>query len=197
MGPAVTTPPVRRRNVQLIYGAMMLLSLTCSVIAGDDDAVRPGDRAVVAACLKIAAAASRDDVASPTEGKTDPAAWIAYYARTPRPGPSNCVGVVSSPCLQRDPGGASGNRVDMLDCLVREQKVWDERLNAAYNATMQACQGQVCVARRNLERAWIAYRNALCELPYAERGGTFASVDSADCLLGETARQVIWLEAQK
>ena len=165
-----------------------------------DDAVRPEDRAAVAACLKIAAGVPHDDGASATGDKTDPTAWMAYYARTPKPGPSSCIGVVSTPCLQRDPGGASGNTADMLDCLTREQRVWDERLNAAYKTMMQACQGKddkFCAARRKLERAWIAYRDDLCDLPYEEHGGTAASLDFADCMLSETARQAIWLEAQK
>jgi uncharacterized protein YecT (DUF1311 family) len=88
----------------------------------------------------------------------------------------------------------------MLDCLTREQRVWDERLNAAYKAMLHSCQGKddkFCATRRKLERAWVAYRDALCDLPYEEHGGSAASLDFADCMLSETARQAIWLEAQK
>jgi uncharacterized protein YecT (DUF1311 family) len=189
-------------RARLLGAALALFALgQVSAKAADDDAGRPEDRAAVAACLKIGAAAPRDDVASPTGGKTDPAAWMAYFTRTPKPGPSSCVGVVSTPCLQRDPGGASGTTVDILDCLTREQRVWDERLNAAYKEWIQACQAskddKICAARRKIERAWIAYRDALCGQPYEEHGGTFASVDFADCMLSETARQAIWVEAQK
>jgi uncharacterized protein YecT (DUF1311 family) len=188
-------------TARLLGAALTLFALGHMSAQAADDAVRPEDRAALAACLKIAAAAPQNDVASPTNDKTDPSAWMAYFARTPKPGPSSCVGVISTPCLQRDPGGRSGNTVDMLDCLKREYLVWDERLNAAYKALMQGCQAgkndKICAAQRKIERAWIAYRDALCDKPYEEHGGTFASVDYADCMLSETARQSIWLDAQK
>ena len=187
-------------TARLLGAALALLALGHTSAQAADDAVRPEDRAAVAGCLKIAAGVPRDDGTSPTGAKADPTAWMAYYARTPKPGPSTCVGVVSTPCLQRAPGGVSGNTADMLDCLTREQRVWDERLNAAYKAMLHSCQGKddkFCATRRKLERAWVAYRDALCDLPYEEHGGSAASLDFADCMLSETARQAIWLEAQK
>jgi hypothetical protein len=95
-------------TARLLGAALALLALGHTSAQAADDAVRPEDRAAVAGCLKIAAGVPRDDGTSPTGAKADPTAWMAYYARTPKPGPSTCVGVVSTPCLQRAPGGVSG-----------------------------------------------------------------------------------------
>jgi hypothetical protein len=64
-------------TARLLGAAPALLALGhMSTNAAGDDAVRPEDRAAVAACLKIAAAAPQNDVASPTNDKTDPAAKL-------------------------------------------------------------------------------------------------------------------------
>jgi uncharacterized protein YecT (DUF1311 family) len=187
-------------SARLPWLALLILALG-DIAQAANDVARPEDRAAVATCLKTAASMPHDNVVSPTGDKIDPTAWMAYFARVPKPAASNCVGVVSTPCLQRDPGGGSGNTVDMLDCLTREQRVWDERLNAAYKGWTEGCRAskndKVCAAQRKIERAWIAYRDALCDKRYEEHGGTFASVDYADCMLSETARQALLLEAQK
>jgi hypothetical protein len=73
-------------TARLLGAALTLLALGHMSAQAADDAVRPEDRAAVAACLKIAAAVSRDDGTSPTAGKTDPTAWMAFYTRTPKPG---------------------------------------------------------------------------------------------------------------
>ena len=72
-------------TARLLGAALALLALGHMSASAADDAARPEDRAAVAACLKIAAAVPRDDGASPTGRKTDPTAWMAFYARTPSP----------------------------------------------------------------------------------------------------------------
>jgi uncharacterized protein YecT (DUF1311 family) len=84
----------------------------------------------------------------------------------------------------------------MADCLRRETAIWDERLNTAYKSWTGKCDSpDICDARRKLERAWLAYRDARCTLPHVEaQGGTIAIIEDADCLLDATARQAIWIE---
>ena len=170
--------------------------------AAEADAARADDRAAITSCIAIAARAPKNEVASPTGAKVDPQAWMEHAAKTPEVTSSSCVGVVSTPCLQ-DPN-ESGTTVGMADCVTREYRVWDERLNAAYKEWVKGCpdkpgrkDDKSCAARRKLERAWIAYRDALCDLPYAEHGGSLATVEYADCMMRETARQAIWIEQQK
>jgi uncharacterized protein YecT (DUF1311 family) len=179
----------------------MLAAADAFAKKGDEDDVRPADRAAVAACLAIAARAPKDDVASPTGAKVDPKAWMEHAAKTPEVTASSCVGVVSAPCLQ-DPN-EYGTTSGMAECVTREYRVWDERLNAAYKEWVKGCpqptgrkDDKTCAARRKLERAWIAYRDALCDLPF-ELGGSIAILDYADCMMRETARQAIWIEQQK
>jgi uncharacterized protein YecT (DUF1311 family) len=189
-------------SLRLCCVALTLLAVENAIAKkGDTDDVRAEDRAAVTACLAIAARAPKNDVASPTGAKVDPAAWMEHASKNPRLTASNCVGVVSTPCLQEDQNGTTGN---MAECVTREQRVWDERLNAAYKEWVKGCpdkpgrkDDKSCAARRKLERAWIAYRDALCDLPFVEQGGSFASVEYADCMLRETARQAIWIEQQK
>lgn len=87
--------------------------------------------------------------------------------------------------------------MSMAECSRRELAVWDERLNAAYKTWIGKCDSKtVCEARRKLERAWIAYRDALCALPRIETDGTIAIIEGSECMLGATARQAIWIEEQ-
>ena len=117
----------------------------------------------------------------------------AKAAHPDKPDAASCIGVVSTPCLAA-PSNVS--TVAMADCLRRETAIWDERLNAAYKSWTSKCDSpDICEARRKLERAWLAYRDARCTLPHVEaQGGTIAIIEDADCLLDATARQAIWIE---
>jgi uncharacterized protein YecT (DUF1311 family) len=110
-----------------------------------------------------------------------------------KPDAASCIGVVSTPCLAV-PSNVS--TMAMADCLRRETAIWDERLNAAYKSWTSKCDSpDICEARRKLERAWIAYRDARCTLPHVEaQGGTIAIIEDADCLLDATAHQAIRIE---
>jgi uncharacterized protein YecT (DUF1311 family) len=167
---------------------------------GSDAAtVRAGDRAAVSACLKIVADAAKggagaQSAEAPTGYKIDVKAWMAAKAANPdKPSARSCIGVVSTPCLAA-PDNVS--TVAMADCLRRESAIWDERLNAAYKSWTSKCGSpDICEARRKLERAWLAYRDARCTLPHVEaQGGTIAIIEDADCLLDATAHQAIWIE---
>jgi uncharacterized protein YecT (DUF1311 family) len=167
---------------------------------GSNDAkVRASDRAAVVACLKIAADAGKggggvQSADAPTGDKIDAKAWMAAKANKPdKPDAATCVGVVSTPCLAV-PSNIS--TMAMADCLRRETAIWDERLNAAYKSWTSKCDSpEICEARRKLERAWLADRDARCTLPHVEaQGGTIAIIDGSACMLDATARQAIWIE---
>ena len=183
----------------LLIGMLLSAAGAFGQDGGNDAKLRAGDRAVVAACLKIAAdstkggaGASSDE--SPTGEKIDAKAWMAAKAAHPdKPDAASCIGVVSTPCLAAP---SNGSTVAMADCLRRETAIWDERLNAAYKSWTSKCDSpDICEARRKVERAWLAYRDARCTLPHVEaQGGTIAIIEDADCLLDATARQAIWIE---
>ena len=104
--------------------------------------------------------------------------------------PFNLVG---APCMERPEGQSN---VGVADCYRLEGAIWYDLLNENYSLAADLDDEQKAKLR-DMQRAWIAYRDDLCDLPYEEHGGTAASLDFADCMLSETARQAIWLEAQK
>jgi len=179
----------------------ILLSAACDAHgqSTDDAKERAGDRAAVTACLKIVAdiAKSRggsQSTDSPTGDKIDAKAWMAAKSAHPDgPDATSCIGVVSTRCLAvRD----NVSTAAMAGCMRRETAIWDERLNAAYKSWTSKCDSpEICEARRKLERAWLAERDARCTLPHVEaQGGTIAIIEGSDCMLDATARQAIWIE---
>jgi uncharacterized protein YecT (DUF1311 family) len=190
-----------------VWAALLIGTLLSAVDGavgqdGSNDAkARASDRAAVAACLKIAADVAKggpgaSSADAPTGEKIDAKAWMAAAAKAANPGKpdaASCIGVVSTPCLAV-PSNVS--TMAMADCLRRETAIWDERLNAAYKSWTSKCDSpDICEARRKLERAWIAYRDARCTLPHVEaQGGTIAIIEDADCLLDATAHQAIRIE---
>jgi uncharacterized protein YecT (DUF1311 family) len=186
--------------------AVLLIGTLLSAIGGalgqegsNDAKPRASDPAAVTACLKIAADTAKgrggaQSADAPTGDKIDAKAWMAAKANNPgKPDAASCIGVVSTPCLAV-PSNVS--TMAMADCLRRETAIWDERLNAAYQSWTRKCDSpDICEARRKLERAWLADRDARCTLPHIEaQGGTIAIIEDADCMLDATARQAIWIE---
>jgi uncharacterized protein YecT (DUF1311 family) len=118
--------------------------------------------------------------------------------------PESCIGLAANACME-EPGGYS--TVGMGYCLTQELDHWDGLLNAAYAEVMASAReadaelaelGSAAEkqepALREMQRRWIAYRDAACVY---ERtlwgGGTGGSTGAAQCLLDLTARQALWL----
>jgi uncharacterized protein YecT (DUF1311 family) len=183
----------------LIGTSLFAMSGALAQDGSNDAKVRAGDRAAVAACLKIATDAGKSgggapNADAPTGDKIDAKAWMTAKANNPgKPDAASCIGVVSTPCLAVP---ANVSTMAMADCLRRETAIWDERLNAAYKSWTSKCDSpDICEARRKLERAWLADRDARCTLPQVEaQGGTIAILEGSDCMLDATARQAIWIE---
>ncbi|AKS46621.1 Uncharacterized conserved protein YecT, DUF1311 family [Octadecabacter temperatus] len=118
--------------------------------------------------------------------------------------PMRCVGRQADVCAQRNGGGA-----DMVisACLAAEAEVWDGFLNNSYARVLEHAkthegmdvgyeQGQLTDAVRDMQRAWIAYRDATCghALARAMPFGSGAGPAANECQLRETARQVFQLQ---
>ena len=114
-----------------------------------------------------------------------------------------CIGASLDPCLAA-PGGETTTGISA--CIVAETEAWDRMLNDEYQQTMAAFRALDAtgdVAGRGLERsptlreaqrAWIAFRDAECELQYARWGlGTMRQIAGANCLLAMTAERAIKL----
>ena len=99
----------------------------------------------------------------------------------------------------------------MTSCLSAEADVWDRYLNAEYKETrayMKAADIDEAeyfpdFARRvetllAAQRAWIAFRDAECDLAYAEWGsGSMRNIAYADCRMQMTAERTIRLRAMR
>ncbi len=100
--------------------------------------------------------------------------------------------------------------VGMGFCLSQEWGWWDARLNAAYGALMarhSANDAQsktdgfeappVAPALRDMQRAWIAWRDASCDYERVQwSGGSGGGPATVACLMRLTGEQALALEAQ-
>lgn len=119
-----------------------------------------------------------------------------------------CIGASAEACIEESEGG--GTTVEMSGCFALELQYWDDRLNAAYRTVRAAAKRldaemkeigssapSQADALRDMQRAWIKFRDATCAY---ERslwgGGTGAGPASVACMMNETAEQALFLEAQ-
>lgn len=103
-----------------------------------------------------------------------------------------CIGQASAAC-QEDPNQQS--TLGMSDCFRREDAVWDKRLNTAYGKLGGLFSAQSVRKLRDMQRAWIKWRDAKCEMPYLiYEGGTMAQPMAASCRMEATALRSLELE---
>ncbi|MCH2075348.1 MAG: DUF1311 domain-containing protein [Rhodobacteraceae bacterium] len=124
------------------------------------------------------------------------------------PGPEAliCIGRSAEICMNTSPGG--GSTVGMSGCLNGEFEFWDAELNKAYQRVLANAKevdaegyGPPGVSQeealREMQRAWITFRDARCAYEASTwGGGTGAGPATADCLMEETARQTLKLLRQ-
>jgi len=83
---------------------------------------------------------------------------------------------------------------ELTACIGARAKVWDSRLNAAYQALVQRSEPGQREPLRAAQRIWIQYRDANCRF-YAAGGGTISQVESAECLRAMTQQRTCEIEA--
>lgn len=120
-----------------------------------------------------------------------------------------CVGHAADACMEASLGGHS--TVGMGGCLDLERQYWDDRLNTAYQALSLASQqtdaataeesslpvASQAEALRDMQRAWIGFRDAACGYEYSLwGGGTGGGPAITGCLMLETGWQALRLEAR-
>ena len=109
----------------------------------------------------------------------------------------DCIGAASNAC-QQAPGGQTTPAI--AACIAAETAAWDAILNDEYRATRAILAGgsdqaiDTEAALLAAQRAWIAYRDAECDLAYARwHDGTIRSIVGANCHLVFTATRAIEL----
>lgn len=156
--------------------------------------------AIVAAMAAIGAPAMAQDLVFSMQ---DTDSCLASKAES---GPESCIGVSAQICMQKTVGG--GSTVGMGGCLDAEWNAWDARLNKNYQKLMareksedaeMADVGSVApkqaVALRDMQRAWISYRDARCNFVGAQwGGGTGTGPATLDCHMQVTGQQALFLQ---
>lgn len=133
----------------------------------------------------------------------DPSAVQTCYDSTPIGATfPECLGSASDRCQLQDGGSTT---IGITDCIMSENAAWDGLLNEAYKslrATWADREGgagglsgdELNASLRDAQRAWIAFRDAECNLQYDRyRGGTIRSIVGANCLMVMTASRAIVL----
>ena len=124
---------------------------------------------------------------------------LGAYADTPM----FCVGREAQDCIDRNGAGA-----DMIvgACFQAEAAFWDGFLNRQYRDVLSLAKAReagdegyapdnLTTAVRDMQRGWIAYRDATCDhaLALARPFGSAAGPAVGKCLMEQTARQVFVL----
>ena len=104
--------------------------------------------------------------------------------------PNACIGVLSQPCLD---DGRNNSTAGMAACLDREAKAWDRLLNDYDKRLTDELDDKQRTALRDLQRAWIAYRDKACAFHQVYHQGTIAAPMQSSCLNEETARRALSL----
>lgn len=120
---------------------------------------------------------------------------------------SDCIGQGAAACIAGDAGSSN---VGYGMCLSAEWQDWDDRLNELYPILMQQ-QRELGVhvqasipafpnpadALRDMQRAWITYRDLACDWERLQwSGGTGAGPAATQCMLELTAQQMLFLNAR-
>ncbi|MEM7440706.1 MAG: lysozyme inhibitor LprI family protein [Pseudomonadota bacterium] len=113
---------------------------------------------------------------------------------------TQCVGASTTQCMEMTPGGYS--TAGEAGCVSAELDWWDARLNTNYKAAQAKAKAldadqmgsttdvSVATSLRDMQRAWITYRDAKCTYARSQwGGGTGGGPAQLWCMLYETAAQ--------
>lgn len=118
----------------------------------------------------------------------------------------SCIGSSASACMDATADGST--TIGMMQCLDEEHAYWDARLNQVYKnvradakaddaemAEIGSSAPKMAPALRDMQRAWIAYRDATCDFELSQWGGGSGGGPAIlSCMLQMTGEQAIYLE---
>ncbi len=97
--------------------------------------------------------------------------------------------LLADPCTDK-----AKSTSETAECFRVEQAIWDALLNDNFKALRADLDGEQETKLREMQRAWIAYRDTTCEFYYHKIQGTMAQPMTAACLARETARRAVLLD---
>ena len=169
----------------------------------------PGRIAIAATACAVLAYPGTASELQDLVSRYGPPLEACYAQAHDTPSRKACVGLLSGACVEQEEGGGTTLGISM--CSQTETDVWDAILNAEYRQTMtwakqrDAQEGPEfpafanrADALRNAQRAWIAFRDAECELEYSLWGaGSMRHIAGSSCLMQQTAQRAIELRAKR
>jgi uncharacterized protein YecT (DUF1311 family) len=118
-------------------------------------------------------------------------ACAVKYADDVSEGERRCLfNLVATPCTKRPEAKSTAGTAD---CYRREQAIWDDLLNENFKRLNDDLDEQQKTKAREMQRAWIAYRDTTCAFYYDKIQGSMATSMTAACLARETARRGLLL----
>jgi uncharacterized protein YecT (DUF1311 family) len=143
----------------------------------------------IAGCPAMAAHAQVNQRADDTRSIED-CIKTAAPAGTSTDKAESCIGIVSEPCLN-DKKATSTSA--MTACIARERVVWDDILNETFRRLREKLDDKQKDKLRDMQRAWIASRDASCAFYWDYFQGTMATPMAAECVNRETGRRALFL----
>lgn len=152
--------------MRILYFLAAFSLVTASAVAGSGgDPPKPAVKAAVEKCL-----AEKEKASKSLE---------------------ECIGVVADACLEK---GEDTSTYGMIACHGDEADVWDERLNRDYQALMKTMKSPGKERVRDIERAWIAFREKKCAYREMKDNGMVGMIQNIHCYKEETGRQALFLQ---
>lgn len=98
--------------------------------------------------------------------------------------------LVAEPCVEKN-----GSNLGTANCYRIEAAIWDQLLNDNYKGLMDAIEdGKAQDKLKEMQRAWIAYRDTTCGFYWHKIHGSMAVPMGTACRLRETARRALLLK---
>jgi uncharacterized protein YecT (DUF1311 family) len=114
------------------------------------------------------------------------------YADDVFEGERQCVfNLIATPCTEKPENTAN---INIADCYRVEQAIWDDLLNENFKALRADLDDKQATKLRDMQRAWIAYRDTTCAFYMDKMNGTLAIPVGNACAARETARRALLLK---
>ncbi len=88
----------------------------------------------------------------------------------------------------------ASSTVAMSSCIQAETQLQDQRLNKVYKQLITKLESGPQKSLRDVQRQWIAYRDANCKFHVQASGGTMAQLEGGMCVLDMTRERAAELE---
>ncbi len=98
--------------------------------------------------------------------------------------------LVATPCTNKPTMSDAAT----ANCYRTETAIWDDLLNENYKKLLGTLDDDQTAKLRDMQRAWIAYRDTTCHFYWDKIRGTMAQMMGSACETRETARRAVLLQ---